>query len=183
MSKHFSELMLRSAPELSWVESLMLSGVWLGTFALLRYGGAWALEGVVAMNTAVMFALWQQTALRPQKYKKKFLKQLFHSEPIGPRHQPTKHDDDGLSARERPFFNDFEDFAEVVNWRLANPHFGGGPWRLQEEAGSLFECRRSYAIFHNQARLGTLEVSAYDTQTPVLAHVQVNILRQSRRLI
>ena len=41
----------------------------------------------------------------------------------------------GLAAAERQFFNDFEDFADVANWSLANPDLGGSPWRLQAEAG------------------------------------------------
>ena len=83
----------------------------------------------------------------------------------------------GLAAGERQFFNDFEDFADVANWWLANPDLGGSPWRLQEEAGD--ECDRRYAIFHNQARLGTLEVSpvSYSTETTnVCTHIQLEQL-------
>src|SRR5262249_43822760 len=62
---------------------------------------------------------------------------------------------------------DFADFANVVNWRLADEDVRS-PWRLQElpetelrlhgvfDYGPTFG--RSYAVFYNQVRLGALEV-------------------------
>jgi hypothetical protein len=88
------------------------------------------------------------------------------------------------------FFSDFAEFANVVNWWLASPHVGG-PWRLQElpkadlslhgnfDSGPVYG--RSYAIFHNQQRLGILEISdgsQYSAENPqVITHVQLDFVR------
>jgi hypothetical protein len=88
------------------------------------------------------------------------------------------------------FFSDFTDFANVVNWWLADPHVGG-PWRLEElpkvdlrlhgnfDYGPVYG--RSYVIFHNQQRVGTLEISAglqYSVESPqVITHVKLDFVR------
>jgi len=82
-------------------------------------------------------------------------------------------------------------FANVVNWYLASPHYDGRPWRLQElpeadlslhgnfDSGPVYG--RSYAIFHNQQRLGILEISdgfQYSAENPhVITHVQLDFVR------
>jgi len=88
------------------------------------------------------------------------------------------------------FFSDFAEFANVVNWWLA-AEYNHRPWRLQElpkidlslhgdfSHGPRYG--RSYAIFHNQERLGTLEISPgsqYSTENPqVITHVELEFVR------
>jgi hypothetical protein len=77
-------------------------------------------------------ALLSEVARPPaKKPKKKFLKRLLHSKPVAPKHQPPsplKEGKEGITRGVQQFFADFEDFADVVNWWLADPHVGG-PWR------------------------------------------------------
>jgi hypothetical protein len=90
---------------------------------------------IVLLNVIATITLWRTAARRPAKLKKKFLTALLRSEPIVPKHQPPKTLEGELqfmvSSREQQFFDDFKEFADVVNWWLANPDFGT-PWRLQE---------------------------------------------------
>jgi hypothetical protein len=125
---------------------------------------------IVLVNLGLTIELWRRAARRPEKLKKKFLKRLFESKPITPKHEhpPPLKEGYGVGNKELQFFNEFGHFANVVNWWLADPHVGG-PWRLQElpeaelslhgnfDHGPVYG--RSYAIFHNQQRLGTLEIS------------------------
>ena len=65
------------------------------------------------------------------------------------------------------FFPDFTEFADVVNWWLSHQDFGSR-WRLQELPESDVRLNvsfsdgpilgRCYDIFHNQVRLGRLEI-------------------------
>jgi hypothetical protein len=84
----------------------------------------------------------------------------------------------GLGNTKLQFFDDFEDFANVVNWWLADRDHEG-PWRLQElpdtELKLVFsdmpDFGRRYDIFHQQVRIGTLEVSPnprYSFENPVV---------------
>jgi hypothetical protein len=70
---------------------------------------------------------------RPEKVKRKFFAALLNSKPITPRHQPPKAISEKISSlvadEDRRFFRDFEDFAEVVNWWLADEHVGSS-WRI-----------------------------------------------------
>ena len=108
----------------------------------------------------------------PEKIKKKFRKQLYDTKPITPKHQPPKTIGGEFASlvreQHRAFFADFADFANVVNWWLADEHVGSR-WRLQElpetelrlhgvfDYGPTFG--RSYAVFYNQARLRYLRGS------------------------
>jgi hypothetical protein len=95
---------------------------------------------------------------------KKFLAALLRSKPIVPKYQKV-HLPQHLTDDEKLFFTDLEDFAAVVNWWFSDEHVNA-PWRLQELTSeslmlSLPEgpCYgRSFAVFHNQVRLGTLEL-------------------------
>jgi hypothetical protein len=68
---------------------------------------------IVLVNVVVTIALWLEATRRPPqtKLKKKFVKRLLHSEPITPKHQPPK----TIDSSPREFFDDFADFANVVN--------------------------------------------------------------------
>jgi hypothetical protein len=125
---------------------------------------------IVFLNVMATIALWQEAARKPPKPKKKFFATLLHSKPIVPKHQPAKTVGEKFSSlitkENRLFFDDFADFAAVVNWWLADEYVGG-PWTLQElpdtELKLTFsngpEFGRRYHVFHNQVRLGTLDVS------------------------
>jgi hypothetical protein len=87
------------------------------------------------------------------------------------------------------FFSDFAEFADVVNWWLADEHVGSR-WRLQELPDDDLRLNvpndgptvgRCYDIFHNQARLGRLEIRPgyeYNAATPkVLAEIELECVR------
>jgi hypothetical protein len=92
------------------------------------------------------------------------------------------------------FFSDFEDFATVVNWWLADPDIHpSGPWRLQElpeselsNLGGEYQPTygRRYAVFHNQVRIGLIELRPwwdYSTESPhVIAHIELDWVRLLR---
>src|SRR5438309_10548535 len=109
---------------------------------------------IVLVNVVVTIVLWLESTRRPPqpKLKKKFVKRLLslYSKPITPKHQPPKTIDHG-DPRDQLFFDDFADFANVVNRRLAD----WSRWRLQELPEtdySLFEeypgVTRNYAVFY-----------------------------------
>ena|SRR5215470_9101151 len=116
----------------------LLLAVVLGLIASSLWS-SYALEMLtiaVLLNAGATIELWRRAARRPEKLKKKFLKQLWESEPITPKHEPPPPLKKDLFVREAElqFFSDFEDFANVINsWltdEYAYPH--GNPWRLQE---------------------------------------------------
>jgi hypothetical protein len=150
---------------------------------------------IVSINVMATITLWRQAARRPEKLKKKFLASLRNSKPIVPKHQRPiniggEYSNSFLVTKEhRLFFNDFADFAAVVNRWLAEDYFGGTPWRLQELPDTELKLGyregpdfgRRYAIFYNQVSLGTLEVSPgyrYSTEKPVVrSHVELDWVR------
>jgi hypothetical protein len=148
---------------------------------------------VVALNVLATIELWRRAARRPERPKKKFLNRLWDSKPIMPKHEPPpplKEGAWGVGNEELQFFEDFEDFANVVNWWLADPDVHQDcPWRLQELPKSeLLELHgegptygRTYAVFHNQVRLGKIEIKPhyeYSTQTPrVMVHIRLDWVR------
>ena len=143
--------------------------------------------------TIELWRLWRRAARRPEKLKKEFLKRVFDTKPITPKHQPPPPLKEGYAGgaagekEELQFFSDFAEFANVVNWWLGEAYNARLPWRLQElpKVGlSLygdFRYGRSYAIFHNQERLGTLEISnssQYSAETPrVITLIQLEFVR------
>jgi hypothetical protein len=150
---------------------------------------------IVLVNVVVTIALWLESTRRPPqpKLKKKFVEQLLHSEPITPKHQPPKtiggEFESLVSQEDRLFFGDFADFANVVNWWLANEHVRSR-WRLQElpetevtlhgvfDSGPTFG--RSYAVFYNQVRVGELEVEPFTFRTDhprVITHIHLDYPR------
>ena len=144
---------------------------------------------IVFLNVMATITLWREAARRPPTPKKKVIAALLHSEPIAPKHQPPKTIGEKfpslITEEDRLFFDDFEDFAAVVNWGLADE-----PWRLQEQPDTelrlggisdMPDFGRRYAIFHNQVRVGTLEVSAalsYEVENrDVHATIELNWVR------
>lgn len=140
---------------------------------------------IVILNAIATIVLWRTAARRPEKLKKKFFAALMDSKPIEPKHQRPLSIGEGWGVydQDRKFFTDFEDFADVVNWWFADPHVGG-PWRLQELADTGLKLEfhdlpaygRRYDIFHNQIRVGTLELSAVMDED-VIANINVEWVR------
>src|SRR5262249_33611353 len=121
----------------------------------------------VLLNAGATITLWQRAARRPEKLKKKFRKRFSNDKPITPQHEPPTalHADAHSVGRDQlQFFSDFEDFAKVVNSWLAVPDASRHckPCRLQElpksellALGSFGPTYgRTYAVFHNQVRVG-----------------------------
>jgi hypothetical protein len=152
---------------------------------------------IVLLNVAATIELWRRAARRPEKLNKKFGKRLWGSKPITAKHEPPPREvkTPGIFGRKAEtewmqFFSDFEDFANVVNWWLAED-YKQSPWRLQElpkvdlslhgnfDSGPVYG--RSYAIFHNQERLGILEISPgfkYSAESPqIITHVELDFVR------
>jgi hypothetical protein len=147
---------------------------------------------VVIVNALATFVLWSER--RPEKIKKKFRKQLYDTKPITPKHRPPKaiggKFESCVRKEHRVFFADFADFANVVNWWLADEHVRSR-WRLQElpetelrlhgvfDYGPTFG--RSYAVFYNQVRLGALEVEprfSYSADDPrVTTYIHLDDVR------
>ncbi len=146
---------------------------------------------IILVNAMATITLWRTAARRPEKLKRKFRNRLWRSKPITPKHEPPPPLKKGLFVREPElqFFSDFEDFANVVNSWLADPdvHPHNSPWRLQELpeselsklwGGSGPTYGRTYAVFHNQVRIGEIEVKPdwkYSTQNPrVTVHIELD---------
>jgi hypothetical protein len=121
------------------------------------------------LNLLATISLWRTSARKPETLKRKFLKALLHSGPIMPQHHSPKSIGEGFASlvdeEDQRFFDDFRDFARVVNWWLADKDVGG-PWRLQElpdteltlHFSDMPNFGRRYSIFHNQVKVGILEV-------------------------
>ncbi|MCL1860748.1 MAG: hypothetical protein FWG52_04335 [Proteobacteria bacterium] len=146
---------------------------------------------IVVLNALGLFILWEKVkSLRPQP-RKKFFKSLFDSTPIEPTDQaPKSIGDDSWHIRDhdRIFFHDFEHFASGINKVLEYE----SPWRVQElpdtelrlPYGSEYSYYgRRYDIYHNQVRVGKLEIHAslspvYSTKDPkVRTYFELNYVR------
>lgn len=151
------------------------------------------LIAIVAINAVVTLSLWRMMATkasRPAGLNKKAAKALWHSDPIVPRHDPPKvvgGDFPSLVCdADRTFFDDFKEFADVVNWFLADKYVGSR-FRLQDlpdgnvklnvpyDSGPV--AGRCFALYYNQTRLGRLEIHPaykYTIETPQV-HTSVQI--------
>jgi hypothetical protein len=141
---------------------------------------------IVFVNLGLTIELWRRAVRRPEKLKRKFRNRLWWSKPITPKHEPPPPLKTGMGVRNpEQFSSDFEDFANVINWHLVDY----APWRLQElptfELSKLAISQpaygRRYAVFHNQARVGEIELEPddrYSTETPgVTIHIELNLVR------
>jgi hypothetical protein len=149
---------------------------------------------IVLVNLGLTIELWRRAARRPEKLKKKFLNRLWRSKPITPKHErppPLDEGAYGVGKEELQFFSDFEDFADVINSWLTDPgvYPHNSPWRLQELpksellylGGDQPTYGRTYAVFHNQVRLGQIELMPlwdYSTQNPsVRIYIELDWVR------
>lgn len=168
--------------------------LWLLLAAVIVVVGNWfwtdysfqILTIIVFLNAAASIELWRRAARRPEKLKREFRNRLWWGKPITPKHEPPPRLETGMGVRNpEQFSSDFEDFANVINWHLVD----WAPWRLQElptfELSKLARSSpaygRRYAVFHNQARVGEIELEPdyrYSTETPgVTIHVELNWVR------
>jgi hypothetical protein len=140
---------------------------------------------IVFLNVAATITLWRTAARRPEKLKKKFRDRLWWGEPITLKHEPPPPLKTGMIRNPEQFSSDFEDFANVINWHWVDY----APWRVQElptlELSKLADSGpaygRRYAVFHNQARIGEIELEPdydYSTENPgVTIHIELNWVR------
>jgi hypothetical protein len=140
---------------------------------------------IVLVNLGLTIELWRRAARRPEKLKRKFRNRLWRGKPITPKHEPPPPLKKWAIRNPEQFSSDFEDFANVINSGLE----GWAPWRLQElptsELSKLARVSpaygRRYAVFHNQARVGEIELEPYDrysTENPrVTIHIELNCVR------
>jgi hypothetical protein len=154
---------------------------------------------IVIINAVATIELWRRAARRPKKLRRKFRNRLLHSEPITPKHEPPpppKETAVGITQEAQlQFFSDFEDFANVVNSWLADSsdihHWSlAFAWRLQElpkseitRIGAQWSPNygRRYGVFHNQVRVGEIQLlpsSGYSAESPrVLALIELDWAR------
>jgi hypothetical protein len=140
---------------------------------------------IVFVNLGLTIELWRRAAPRLERPKKKFRDRLWWGKPITPKHEPPPPLKAGMIRRPEEFNSDFEDFANVINWHLDDYY----PWRVQElptfELSKLAKTRlaygRRYAVFHNQARVGEIELqpdNRYSTEAPdVTIYIELNWVR------
>lgn len=137
------------------------------------------LVSIVLINAVATFSLWRKLANngpnRP-RLNKKAATALWRSEPIVPKHNPPKMAGGEFSSLardvDRMFFADFRDFADVINWWLADD-FTASRFRLQDlpkgdlslnvDFSSGPTLGRAFAIYYNQTNIGRLEINpTYD---------------------
>jgi hypothetical protein len=142
---------------------------------------------LIVITALATFAVWRSVN-RPKykQLKKKFRKALWESAPIEPKHNKPKFK--GLSYSvgegETKFFYEFDDFADVMNWYLADD----ASWRLQElpdtevgtaATGPMFG--RTYAVFYNQIEVGKLEIHPFSyygkEERTVTTHLKLDWVR------
>jgi hypothetical protein len=146
---------------------------------------------IILVNAMATITLWQRAARRPEKLKKSFRNRLWKGKPITPKHEPPPPLKKGLFVREAElqFFSDFEDFAEVVNSWLASPYayaHSNSWWRVQELPRSELlylggpdpTYGRTYAVFHNQVRIGEMEIKP-GSRRPEGVHGMMSSRRRS----
>jgi hypothetical protein len=136
---------------------------------------------IVVANSLVTLSLWRKMATkanRPVGLNKKSARALWRSDPIVPRNDPPKVVGGKFPSLandvDRAFFADFKEFADVVNWWLADQRFRlqelpDGDVRLNVDYDSGPILGRCFALYYNQTRLGRLEIHpsyGYATESP-----------------
>jgi hypothetical protein len=150
---------------------------------------------IVVINAVATLSLWRKVATksnRSPKLNEKAATALWRSDPIIPKHDRPKAAGGKWSSLardvDRQFFADFQDFAEVVNWWLAD-EFTASRFRLQDlpngdrnlnvEFSDGPRLGRSFAIYYNQTRVRRLEIAPayrhYSTECPqVYTNIEIN---------
>lgn len=130
---------------------------------------------IVVINALATLSMWRKLASKSSRgptLNKKAATALWRSDPIVPKHDPPRIVGGKFSSladeEDRRFFADFKDFADVVNWWLSDEHTASqfrlqdlpdGDVRLHPGSHSGPILGRCFAIYHNQTRVGRLEVS------------------------
>jgi hypothetical protein len=149
---------------------------------------------IVGVLAIAIINVSREAARKPSRPNKKFLNKLLRSEPIIPKHDPPKAGGNFSSMADtdegKRFFADFAPFAEIMNEWLADEYVGSR-WRLQDLPDWDVRLNvdysygptigRSYDVFHNQVKLGRLEIRPgypYSPQAPnVITEVQLDSVR------
>jgi len=174
----------------------VLAGYWLLPIVSPYLSRPGVLAVIVVLLAVAIINLSREAARKPPRPNKRFLKKLFHSEPITPKHDPPRAAGGeytfAVTDEDRRFFADFAEFADVVNWWFAEEYVGGR-WRLQAlpdgdvrlnvsfDHGPIYG--RCYAVFFNQVELGRLEIRpghghSYDAATPeVITEIEIDSVR------
>jgi hypothetical protein len=138
-----------------------------------------------------MLSMGFTKANRPVRLPKKAAKLLWRSDPIVPKHDPPYFDVGqfkGMHARaDMEFFTDFKEFAELMNWWLANiGKYVASRFRLQDLPDDRVDSQwwndqkghwersgatrgRRFRLYYNQYPVGLLQVYhdlGYTTGTP-----------------
>jgi hypothetical protein len=154
---------------------------------------------IVAINAVVTISLWRKVATKSNvgpTLNKKAATALWRSEPIAPKHNPPRAAGGEFSSLasdvDRQFFADFKEFADVVNWWLADEYIASR-FRLQDlPDGDLSlnvdfsdgpRLGRSLAIYYNQTRVGRLEIAPAYKYTSEVPGVNSNIRIDWARLL
>ena len=144
---------------------------------------------IVAINVFATLMLWRKSkSSRGPNLNKKAATALWRSDPIVPKHDPPRIVGGQFSSladdKDRQFFADFRDFADVVNWWLSGEHTAS-QFRLQDlpdldvklhpgsHDGPILG--RCFAIYHNQTRVGRLEVSPRHDYSSALPDVCTDV--------
>ena len=152
---------------------------------------------IVALNVVATSSLWRKVATKSNRgptLNKKAAAALWRSDPIVPRHDPPKTAGGEFSSlaseSDRHFFDDFKDFADVINWWLADKSIASrfrlqdlpaGDRRLNVDYSGGPQLGRSFAIYYNQTHVGRLEIGPayeYTTENPsVNTNIQIDWAR------
>jgi hypothetical protein len=154
------------------------------------------LVAVVVINALVTLSLWRQMANKVNRVRlnEKGTKALWRCDPIVPRHDPPKAVGADFSSAvrdvDRTFFEDFKEFADVVNWSLAEDEYWR--FRLQDLPDTVLRLDvphdmfppplgRCFKVYHNQLRVGRVEIGpshGYATETPLVrTSVRIDLAR------
>jgi hypothetical protein len=128
---------------------------------------------IVFLNVAATITLWRTAVRRPEKLKKKFLNRLWRGKPITPKHEPPRPLEDVWTVRKAAwlqFLSDFGDFANVVNWWLADLHQGPGVCR---------NCRSPSFRSLPKTRPPTADAMLYSTIKPAWAKSKSSRIRDT----
>jgi hypothetical protein len=155
-----------------------------GAKAIMNYD---ALVAIVFFNAGVTFLvvsyLWRlgpdlsARITRPGNPNKKVAKALWGSDPIVPQHDPPIGPSQYANNGDRIFFEDFRQFADVVNSWLGSQEYPlhryvplPSRFRLQDmpndEVGLIVSTEgpqpgRCFRLYYNQIWVGRLEIHAY----------------------
>jgi hypothetical protein len=135
---------------------------------------------IVVLNVLATIALWRGAARKEPFLKKKFINALWYSQPIEPKHRQPEIIGEGWKDQDRKFFADFADFAEVMNWWFADAEIDENDWRLQELPDIKLKHEgfgRRYEVYHNQVRVGELEVSPSNEEEKIITRIDIEWVR------